>query len=542
MIKKDYELIIKNGYIVNGSGNPWYKADIGIKNGKIATVGCINEKDGDHLINAKGLIICPGFIDLHNHSDLNILARPFCESHIMQGITTAVVGNCGWSMAPINHMHLSDLQEYFAPFLLSNFDYGWQWSSLEEYYRKVEKNPIAINLVPLVAHGTIRIAVKGFSREPATIEEINKMKFLLRQSLQEGAFGMSTGLAYPPGCYSTTAELMELCNELRDFGRVYASHIRNEGRDLVESVQEAIEIGRKNNIPVQISHHKAKGKSNWGKVTHTLRMLEQERSKGLEIGCDVYPYKAGSTTITSILPNWVLEGGILKMLERLKDDEQRKKIKRSFMENNIREGNDIKDAGFEGIFIASSENQEYEGMSIGEIIKRKKRLNRPFEAMFDLILELKGNATVNKFFMDEGDMQFVLTHPLSAIVTDSWATAPCAKGKPHPRAYGTFPRVLGKYVREKRIIRLEEAIRKMTSYPASIMRIRERGLLHQGYWADIVIFDPNTILDRATYQYPHQYPSGIHYVIVNGKITVEKGNLVQKGYGKVLWAGPNNKN
>jgi len=263
MIKKNYELIIKNGYIVDGSGNPWYKADIGIKNGKITAISFyINEKDGDHIINAKDLIVCPGFIDLHNHSDKDILAKPFCKSNIMQGITTAVVGNCGSSMAPISQMYLSDLQEYFAPFLLDNFDYGWEWSSLGDYYRKVEKRPIAINLAPLVGHGTIRVAVKGFSQEPITTEEMKKMKFLLRQSLQEGAFGMSTGLVYPPGCYSTTAELMELCDELKNFGRVYASHIRNEGRDLVESVQEAIEIGRKNSIPVQISHHKAKGKSN----------------------------------------------------------------------------------------------------------------------------------------------------------------------------------------------------------------------------------------------------------------------------------------
>lgn len=537
MIKKNYELIIKNGYIVDGSGNPWYKADIGIKDGKIATIGrCINKKDGDHIINEKDLIVCPGFIDLHNHSDKNILAKPFCKSNIMQGITTAVVGNCGSSMAPISQMYLSNLQEYFAPFLLDNFDYGWEWSSLGDYYRKVEKKSIAINLAPLVGHGTIRMAVKGFSQEPVTTEEMKKMKFLLRQSLHEGAFGMSTGLVYPPGCYSTTAELVELCDKLRNFGRAYASHIRNEGRELVESVREAIEIGRKNNITVQISHHKAKGKSNWGKITHTLRMMEKERTKGLEIGCDVYPYLAGAATITSLLPSWALEGGISKMLERLKNDEQRKRIKKDFIEDNIKDGNDIKDAGFEGIIIASSKNQKYEGMSIGEIIKKKKGLNEPFKAMFDLILELKGNATVHKFIMHEEDMRFVLTHPLSAIVTDSSGTDPSSKGKPHPRAYGTFPRILGKYVREKRIMRLEEAIRKMTSYPASIMRIRERGLLHQGYWADIVIFDPDKIIDCATYQNPHQYPLGIHYVIVNGKIAVDHGNLAQEGYGKVLRA------
>jgi len=534
MIKKDYELVIKNGYVADGSGNPWYKADVGIKDGRIATIGSINEKDSYRFINAKDLIVSPGFIDLHNHSDLSILARPFCESNIMQGITTAVVGNCGISMAPINKVYLPDLKEYVAPFLLNNYDYGWEWNTLEEYYRKVEKNSIAINLVPLVGHGTLRIAVKGFSQEPLTREEMNKMKSLLSQSLEDGAFGLSTGLVYPPGTYSNTEELIELGSILREYDGIYATHIRNEGRDLVESIQEAIKIGKTNNIPVQISHHKAKGKSNWGKIHYTLRMLEEEREKGLEIGCDVYPYTVGSTTITSILPAWVLEGGVSKMLERLKSEEQRKKIKKDFIDDNIKEGNDIKDAGFEGIIIASCENKKYAGMSLMQIIKMKGETEDPFEAMFDLILELKGNATINKFIMNEQDVQFVLSHPLSAIITDSWATKPCAEEKPHPRAYGTFPKVLGRYVRERKLLRLEEAIRKSTSYPASIIRLKERGLLLHGYWADMVIFNPDTILDKATYQDPNKYSLGIDYVIVNGEVTVEKGNLSEKRYGKVI--------
>lgn len=535
--KRKYEIIIKNGFIVDGSGNPWYKADIGISDGKIITIErYINEKDGDRIINAKNLIVSPGFIDTHNHSDKNILARPFCKSNIMQGITTIVTGNCGNTMAPIDQKYLSDLQGYIVSSLIENYDYGWDWNSFGDYFRKVEKKPISVNLAPLVGHGTIRVAVKGYSQEPATKNEMKKMKFLLRQSLQEGAFGMSTGLVYPPGCYSDTAELVELCDELRSFGRVYASHLRNEGRDLVESVQEAIEIGEKNNITVQISHHKAKGKSNWGKVRHTLRMMEEERSKGLEIGCDVYPYLAGATSITTILPGWVLAGGMLKMLERLKSDEQRKRIKRDYIEDNIPDGNELKDTGLEGIFIASSKDQRYEGMSIYEIIKRKKRLHESVDAMLDLILELEGNASIHKFMMDKEDMRYVLAHPLSAIASDSSGVDISPKGKPHPRAYGTFPRVLGKYVREEKIIRLEEAIRKMTHYPASIMRIRDRGLLQQGYWADIVIFDPDKIIDRATYQNPHQYPLGIDFVMVNGKIAVEEGSIAQEGYGKILRA------
>jgi len=534
MSNKDFEVAIKDGFIVDGSGNPWYKADIGIKDGRIKKIGSINEDSADTSISADGMVVSPGFIDLHNHSDLNILARPFCKSNIMQGITTAVVGNCAWSMGPINKKFLDDLREYFAPFLLSDFDYKWDWQTLGEYYEKVEKKSIAINLVPLVGHGTLRIAVKGFSQEPLSSDEMTLMKDLLLKSLKEGAFGLSTGLAYPPGSYADKQELKELGKVLQEYGGIYISHMRNEGRDLVEAVEEVIDIGKSNQIPVQISHHKAKGRSNWGKVHYTLRMLEEERKNGLQVGCDVYPYTAGSTTITSILPTWALEGGIKGMLERLQSPEQREKMKRDFIEDNIKEGNDIKDAGFEGIFIASCGNKDYEGKSLLEISKMKGREKEPFEAFFDLLLELRGKATVNKFITNEEDMKLVLAHPLAAVVTDSWATNPEANEKPHPRTYGTFPRVLGKYVREEKILRLEDAIRKMTSYPASIIGLRERGLLVPGFWADIVIFNPETIIDRATYEDPNQYPEGIEYVFVNGKIAVKNNKQFSKGYGQII--------
>ena len=534
MSNKDFEIVIKDGFIVDGSGNPWYKSDVGIKDGKIKKIGFINKDLADTIIPADGMVVSPGFVDSHNHSDLNILARPFCESNLMQGITTAVGGNCAWSMGPINKKYLNDLREYFSPFLLDDFDYEWDWQSLGEYYEKVEKKSIAINLAPLVGHGTLRIAVKGFSQEPLSSEEMNLMKDLLLKSLKEGAFGLSTGLAYPPGSYSDKRELIELGKVLQEYGGIYVSHMRNEGRDLVEAVEEVISIGKSNQIPVQISHHKAKGRSNWGKVHYTLKILEKERKNGLQVGCDVYPYTAGSTTITSILPTWALEGGVKEMLERLQNPEQREKMKRDFIEDNIKEGNDIKDAGFEGIFIASCLKKDYEGKSLLEISRIKGMGKEPFEAFFDLLLELKGKATVNKFITDEEDMKLVLTHPLSAVVTDSWATNPEANEKPHPRTYGAFPRVLGKYVREEKILRLQEAIRKMTSYPASIIGLQGRGFLVPGFWADIVIFNPETIIDRATYEDPNQYPEGIEYVFVNGKIAVKRHEISSKGYGQII--------
>jgi N-acyl-D-aspartate/D-glutamate deacylase len=346
-----YDIVIRNGRIIDGTGNPWLVNDIAIKNGRISKVGRVREK-GEVEIDAKGLVISPGFIDIHNHSDLTIMAYPYAESYILQGVTTVVVGNCGLSMAPLNPANIELLKRYLSPFLVRNFDYKWNWRTLGEFYRKVEEIGVAINLVPLVGHGTIRLAVKGFDATPPSKEETEEMKELLKKSLEEGAFGFSKGLIYPPGAYASTEEIIELAKVVRDFGGIYATHIRNEGKYLIEAVEEAIKIGEETGIPIEISHHKASGKSNWGKVSATLRLMMMARKKGVEINCDVYPYTAGSTTITALLPTWVLEGGVNKMLERLKDKEMRKKIKDEIEEDKIRGENFLKAAGWDGILIS----------------------------------------------------------------------------------------------------------------------------------------------------------------------------------------------
>jgi len=361
------------------------------------------------------------------------------------------------------------------------------------------------------------------------------MKNLLRQAIRDGAWGFSTGLIYPPGTYSTTKELIELAKVLKEFPirLIYTTHMRNEGNKLMEAVEEAIRIGEEAGVPVEISHHKASGKSNWGKVTATLREMERARNRGVEVNCDVYPYIAGSTTIMSLLPNWVMEQGVEKALEKLKNVEMRKRIKEEIEEDKFKEGeNWIKACGWEGIYIASCTLvPEYEGKSLKEILGRYEDL---YEGFFDWLASIKGNASMVIFYGEEEDMETVLRSSLSSVCSDSWVTAPRIGGKPHPRAYGTFPRVLGRYVRERKILTLEEAIRKMTSLPAGKLGLQDRGLIREGFWADIVIFDPREISDKSSYQDPHQYPVGIPYVLVNGQVVVEEGKHTGALPGKVV--------
>jgi len=533
-VAESFAILIKHGNVTDGTGSLWFKKDIGIGEGKIKRVG-LTAENGKKTIDATGMVVSPGFIDLHNHSDMTILSYPNVESYIMQGVTTVVVGNCGLSMAPVNAGKVDLLKRYLSPFLASGFDYGWDWRTVKEYYEKVEKQGTSLNLAPLVGQGTIRLAVKGFDSNAPSKEEMNEMKQLLEQSLGDGAFGMSTGLIYPPGTYSSTEELIELASVLTRYGALYTTHMRNEGDRLMEAVEEAIKIGEENNVAVEISHHKASGRTNWGKVNATLRAMEQARGRGVEVNCDVYPYTAGSTTITAVLPTWALEGGIEDMLERLKSTETREAIKKESVEGTVKGENWIKAAGWNGIVIGEcSSKKQYEGKSLEEILKEQNRFDEPYEGFFDWLLEIKGNATMAIFVMDENDVKTVMSSPLSSIISDSWATVPSAGGKPHPRVYGTFPRVLGKYVREEKILTLQDAIRKMTSLPAGKLGLQDRGIIKEGFWADIVIFDPDRIKDKATYADPHQYPEGISYVIVNGEVVVENGRLTGARPGKVL--------
>jgi len=525
-----YDIVIKDSWVVDGTGTPRFKADVGISGEKIVKIGEIPISKGDIVIDAKGAVVCPGFIDIHSHSDLSILVNPKAESKIMQGITTEVIGNCGFSPAPVKEPAEKELKRE-----LEKYGLNLTWRTMKEYFKRIEENGTSVNVVPLVGFGTIRTCVMDYENRRPTKDELDEMKALTEQAMLDGAFGLSTGLIYVPDCYADTEEIVEVCKIVSQYGGIYASHIRGEGRTLIEAVKEAIEIGKRASISVEISHHKAAGVVNWGKVRETIKMIEEARKEGLDISFDVYPYTASHTSLEALLPPWVLEGGRERLEERLQNRDIRERVKYE-LENSINiVDNCIADSGWDRIVpVYLDSDKELEGKSLEEIAKSMGK--DPYDVFFELILRNK-NAQVIIHEMSEEDVITVMKHPLSMICTDSEALSLSdisRIGLTHPRGFGSFPRVLGVYVREKGVLALEEAIRKMTSMAAKKLGIPGRGVIKEGAYADIVIFDPQRIRDTATYENPYSYPVGIEYVIVNGKITVEKGKHKGTLNGKVL--------
>ena len=521
-MKNVFDVIIRDGKVIDGTGNPWFKADVGINGQRISGIGRLSAEKALTLIDATGLVVSPGFIDMHSHSDLVLLVNPKAESKIRQGITTEVIGNCGRSAAPLSDVMKEEMKKTTR--LIEEAELQLDWSTMKGYLNRLDRQGVAVNVVPLVGHANIRVSTMGFSDRAPTKTELEEMKKALAQAMEDGAFGMSTGLIYPPSCYAKTDELVELSRVVASYGGIYTSHIRGEGESLLESVKEAIEIGEKARLPVEISHHKAGGKPNWGKVRESLKAIDDARGRGVDVTCDVYPYLAASIGLSAMLPPWAHEGGTEKLAERLRDAKARDRIRQEMTEESPGRSTPLKAVGWDATQIAQCKNHpDLEGRTISEIAQTRNM--DPFALVFDLLTEDAGISVV-RFAMCEDDVRTVLRHPVSMIGTDGSAVAPygvLGKGKPHPRSYGSFPRVLGEYVREERILTLEDAIRKMTSLPAQKLGWRDRGIIREGMYADITIFDPETVNDRATYQNPHQYPDGIEYVIVNGKIAVEKG-------------------
>ncbi|AEH51387.1 N-acyl-D-amino-acid deacylase family protein [Pseudothermotoga thermarum] len=522
-----FDLLIINGKIIDGTSNPWFYGDIAVKDGKIIQVGFIKEKKAKRIIDVSGLFVCPGFIDIHSHSDLEPMANYRCESKVRQGVTTEVVGNCGDSAAPVFGQAYEDQKK-----ATEEYELKLTWQIVAQYLDALQNSKPSINYAMLIGHGTIRKSVMGYDNRKPTADELEKMKELVKQAMEEGAFGISTGLLYPPGSFADVEEIIELCKVVAKYGGYYATHMRSEGDWLEQSVAETIEIGKQANISVQISHHKAFGKQNYGKVEKTLRMIEQARKNGIDVTCDVYPYTATSTSLASILPSWVHEGGKEKMLERLKNNEIRRKIAEQIdpVQRRI--------SGYENLYISyvsSDKNKWCEGKSVQQIAHQLNK--EPIDVVLDLIIEEKAHVGMIRFAMDEEDVKKVISSPYSMIGSDGSALAPygiLSKGHPHPRNYGTFPRVLARYVRELEVISLEEAIRKMTSFPAQRLGLSDRGLIKPNMAADIVVFDFDKVKDTATHEEPKRYPEGIEYVIVNGVITVEKGEHTDARVGKVL--------
>jgi N-acyl-D-amino-acid deacylase len=513
------DLVLKNGRVVDGTGNPWFFGDVGIKDNVIANVGRVDQRSQE-TIDVRGQVISPGFIDGHCHSDLMVLDDPLSEIKLQQGVTTEVLGNCGMTPAPFAQQYLDLLRSYVEP-ILGKTEREWSWETVEQYMDDLRRTKPSGNVATYVGHGTLRIAVMGFENRLASVEELDRMKRLLEESLQAGAVGLSLGLMYAPGSYTTREELAELCSVLPRYEGLLATHIRGEGNSLIPSIEEVIWVAETCGVPLQISHLKAAGKTNWGSVTTAMELVEDSRSRGLDITCDVYPYTAGSTTLTSLLPPWALEGGVSRALERLKDPSSRKRIKEELGHEHDGWDNLVASTGWDSVYISSlskGHGANLEGKSIAEISESKGV--EPADCAMDLLLEQDGKVSIVFFHMDGSDVEQVMRWDRSLIASDSLHDQ--AK-KPHPRLYGTFPHVLAKYVREDGVLTLEEAVRKMTSFPARRFKLGKRGLIAQGYAADLVVFEPDTISDRATYDDPKRFPEGISCVLVNGTKVVESG-------------------
>jgi N-acyl-D-amino-acid deacylase len=520
------DLRIRGARILDGSGNPWFRGDVGIENGRIVAMGNLAGSNSRQEQDAGDLYLSPGFIDAHTHSDFTLPTFPRGESRISQGVTTEVGGNCGLSPFPVNSARL-DLLRQSTSFMASKLT--WDWNSTSDYLRYIETLPLSLNFVPLVAHGAVRLAAMGFDQRPPTTDEMEDMKRLVADAMESGAAGLSSGLIYPPGSYSTPEELVELCKVVARYRGVYATHMRDESGNLVQSVEESLLVGREAGVPVHISHHKAAGQDHWGRVRDSLARVDQARQQGQDVTLDQYPYTGTSTTFTAFLPGWAMEGGVAALLERLSDPDTRQKIIRETDENSVYPWDKVMIAG-----VRNQENRRYEGMTIQELGDSRGVV--PLESAMDLLLAEGGPFSIIRFGLAEEDVEYVMRHPAVMIGSDGYSISPALGSKPHPRSYGTFARVLGRYVREKQILALEEAIRKMTSFPAARFGLWDRGLIRPGHVADLVLFDASKIEDKATFQEPHQYASGIEWVMVGGKVVWRNGQDTGEVAGQVVKA------
>ena len=523
-----YDIIIANGQIVDGSGKPAFQADLGIKDGKIASIGQLVGQEAQEQIDATGMVVAPGFVDIHCHSDAVLFKTPREQSKILQGVTTETIGNCGLSAAPVALRTLDLLQKYTSS-IFADGEMPWSWKTTGEFLECIEKRQTISNVAALVGHGTVRIAAMGFDDRTPDAAEMAQMKQLVSESFSEGALGLSSGLIYPPGLFSQTPEMTELCRIVAAAGGLYATHMRNEGDRVIDSVQETIRVGLEAGVSVEISHHKAAGPQNWGKVNQTLQLMSDASRQGLDIHCDVYPYAASSTVLGTVLPPWMQAGGSELLLQRLRDPANRARIKKEFETGIPGWDRFITGSNWDCIMIAScGVNHDCEGKTLA--VLAAERNQEPAEALFDFMLEEQGNALMLAFLMCEADVSTILRHPLSMVGSDAIPSA----GKPHPRFFGTFSRILRKYVREEKLLTLPEAVRKMSSLPAKKLGLRDRGLIQIGMAADIAVFDPAVVTDHSQYHDPCQYSTGMDTVLVNGRVVLREGQFTGVLAGQVL--------
>lgn len=525
-----FDTVIQNARIVDGTRNPWFFGDVGIQNGRIAFVGNLQNYRAVEIIDAEGRVLSPGFIDIHTHCDFLFFSDPCAFSKILQGITSIAVGQCGISPAPVYTDRLPLLDSYTA-FIRSGTDPLWSWRSFDEWLYTLESLRPGVNVLSFVGHGTIRLNVMGFEDREADEGEILQMQDLLRQSLDQGAFGMSSGLIYPPGVYASPAEVRAVAAPLRNCRGLYLSHIRNESGQLLRSLEELITLGEELKIPVQAHHLKVMGKQNWGKVKEALSRMEKAREAGLDITADVYPYTATSTTLRTILPPWVQKEGLDGVIQYLENKESRERIIKEVLSGGDNENFFRTCNGPVGIIILDTpETPDLQGKTLREA-SRIMGL-KPLETALEIILRNRGRDTCCFFSLNEDDVASVLAHPLSMIGSDSITSSPEAPC--HPRTNGTFARVVNKYVMKEKILSLEEAIWKMTGFPAARAGLFSKGIIREGMDADLIIFDPASVRDNADYTDPAGYAEGIDEMFINGKRAIRDGKPTGLRAGKVL--------
>ena len=537
---KDFDILIRNGTIVDGSGTRPFSGDIAVKEGRISKLDAKLDIEASTKIDADGLVVCPGFIDVHSHSDTALPFDNRLESTLRQGITTSVIGSCGFSLAPVNDKQIELVKKEFDMFSPPGASFDISWRTFGEYLLELERARISSNIIPLVGFGAVRTAGgPGYDDRAPTDAEIQEMRNYVKEAMEAGAFGMSTGLIYPPQVYASTDEIIEVAKVVGDFGGLYFSHIRGEGPTVVKAVQEVIDIVEGSRcVGGQIAHHKVAGRPFWGASKETLKLMADANARGISVTCDQYPYNRGSTSLISLLPPWVHEGGVDELLKRIGVVENQERIRRELEEENDWE-NLVEEAGWEKIFISSVKTEKWkdsEGLSIAEIT-RVRDYPDEFAVLFEILLDESAEVWMTMESMGQEDIERIMKSEFTMVGTDGSGVSPTgilSHGKPHPRHYGTYPRILGRYVREKGLLSLEEAIYKMTGFPAKRLGLEDRGLLREDYWADIVIFNPDTIIDNATFLDPHQFPTGIHYVIVNGEVVVENDEQIDLLPGKVL--------
>jgi N-acyl-D-amino-acid deacylase len=532
-----YELIILNGRVYDGTGNPWFWADIAIDNGKICKVGKVNDREVERMIDASGLFICPGFIDIHTHSEVTLLVNNKAESAVRQGVTLHVTGNCGRSAAPI----LEESRDLLLDFNLRGFNeiIEVDWISFGEYLDRVQNNGVAINVASLLGHGTARICVMGYEKRRPTEDELYTMKNIISRSMIDGAFGMSVGLNIVPSGFAEKIEIIELCRVVAKYGGTYYPHKRGMG--FHKDTLEQVEIGEEALVPVHLPHHRPVIYRTWrGDIKDILNIMYDAREKGTDLTSDLYPYLRSGGGLRGMLPAWVSEGGPKKTLERIKNDEVKEKIKNDILQGGAPHMGFIATAGIwdKVTLLQHNKSEDYVGKTLSEIADMMEV--QPLDAIFKLmVLEGEGSSgfpTTQQVITKEM-LLTMFKHPTAMVGSDGSALAPygiLGKKLVHPRNYGCYPRILGRWVRDEKLISMEEAIRKMTSFPAQILGIQDRGIIREGMWADISIFDPETVIDKATYENPLQYPEGIKYVLVNGKIVIDDGEHTGQLPGKVL--------